>query len=161
MANGNDMKRPGPVTPKVMEGAGVLLGHREPEPEGFANAPQYSAEEAALRKKARLNRARNGSAGYSTRGEGFLGLLLAVACAVALWAGLGISGAQARQQGALTLQQSVMDCALQCFAIEGAYPQTLAYLEEAYGLTIDHDSYTVIYDAFAANVPPVVTVVAK
>ena len=54
-----------------------------------------------------------------------------------------------------------MEAALQCFAIEGAYPQSLQHLEEDYGLTINRDAYTVMYETFAANVPPTVTVVPK
>lgn len=166
MGKRNKTSKPNrPLTREDLERAGVVIGPQQAAasssvPE-YGNVAQHSPEEAALRKRARLDRARHGSAGYSTSGEGFVALLLALACAVALWAGVGVSSASARQQGALTLQQSVIDCAMQCFAIEGAYPQTLQHLEDDYGLAVDHDGYTVHYEAFASNVLPTVVVVPK
>lgn len=59
------------------------------------------------------------------------------------------------------LEEAVMRCAIHCYSLEGAYPTDLSYLEENYSLTIDHDSYIVHYEAFAGNIAPDITVIAK
>ena len=48
-----------------------------------------------------------------------------------------------------------------CYAIEGAYPPSLEYLSENYGITYDTAKYVVRYDRFADNVRPTVRVVER
>ena len=48
---------------------------------------------------------------------------------------------------------------IQCYAIEGRYPPSVEYLEENYGIQIDHDKYNVFYDGFASNIMPEITVI--
>ena len=48
-----------------------------------------------------------------------------------------------------------------CYAIEGAYPDSLSYLEEHYGLQIDHNRYVVDYEPFGDNIWPTVQVVRR
>lgn len=67
----------------------------------------------------------------------------------------------ARAQGAVSIRESVLACAMQCYAIEGSYPSSLAHLEDVYGLTINHDEYVVNYEWFADNIPPSVAVIAR
>ena len=38
-----------------------------------------------------------------------------------------------------------------CYAVEGAYPESLEYLTEHYGLTYDHDRFFVDYRVSGAN----------
>ena len=45
-----------------------------------------------------------------------------------------------------------------CYAAEGAYPTSLDYLKERYGVQIDEERYTVYYSAFAENLMPDITV---
>ena len=123
--------------------------------------PQDSETRALLQQAGLAPRPRTVAEGASEAGGGVAGLVLAVCLVVLLWAGAGVAAAQARQQGAVSLQHSVMEAALQCFAIEGAYPRSLQHVEEDYGLTINRAASTVMYEAFAANVPPTVTVVPK
>lgn len=47
---------------------------------------------------------------------------------------------------------------MQCYAIEGSYPSSLSHLEDAYGLTVNHDDYIINYEWFADNIPPSVAV---
>lgn len=98
---------------------------------------------------------------HASLGEEAVLALVAVGLAVGLWVGAGAAAQQAREQGAAALQQSVISTAMQCFAIEGAYPQTLEYLEEHYGLSVNHEAYSVTYEAFASNVMPSVAVVPR
>ena len=95
-----------------------------------------------------------------------LRLIIAVAISAVL---LGLVGAgiwsladtvdeQTLQQGAYTLRDSIRDASVQCYSIEGQYPPSLEYLKEHYGITVNEDDYTVVYEVFASNVPPTVEV---
>lgn len=59
-----------------------------------------------------------------------------------------------REQSALSMRTSILNAAKQCCAIEGAYPQSLNYLEEHYGLVVNSTDYLVTYECFADNVVP-------
>ena len=50
---------------------------------------------------------------------------------------------------------------LQCYAVEGRYPESLDRLEREYGVQINHDRYIVTYDVFATNQLPDVQVLQK
>lgn len=86
-------------------------------------------------------------------------IVLVIAIAACLI--FGAVQASAREQGALALHDSIMDAAKQCCAIEGNYPSSLEYLEQNYGLSINHDDYLVSYEAFADNIMPTVVVTPK
>ena len=90
----------------------------------------------------------------------------AAACTVALVFAVcaaGFSAAQqsTRAQGAQALRDAVLESAKQCCAVEGSYPSSLEYLEQHYGLAVNHDDYDVAYDWFAGNVMPSVAVRPK
>lgn len=55
-------------------------------------------------------------------------------------------------------ENAVMRAVVHCYALEGMYPPNIEYLEEKYGLTIDHTRYIVDYISFASNLMPDVTV---
>ena len=57
------------------------------------------------------------------------------------------------------IRQTVQERALQCYVIENAYPESLSYLEENYGLTVNKEDYLIVYDLFAENQPPQVKVI--
>lgn len=62
------------------------------------------------------------------------------------------------QTGAQQLEQSLRRACVTCYATQGVYPPSLAYLEEHYGLQIDREHYAVFYDIFAENLMPDITV---
>ena len=59
------------------------------------------------------------------------------------------------------VEDSIHKAVLNCYAIEGSYPATLDYVEQYYGLQIDHDRYDVFYEVFAQNIMPEITVIEK
>lgn len=61
-------------------------------------------------------------------------------------------------EGRRQLENAVRRSAVACYAAEGVYPPDLAYLEEHYGIQIDRERYTVMYEIFASNLMPDVTV---
>ena len=63
-------------------------------------------------------------------------------------------------QEALALaEESVRRAAVQCYALEGAYPQDLSHLEERYGVSVDGDRFRVDYIYIASNLMPDITIV--
>ncbi|WP_027399649.1 hypothetical protein [Anaerovorax odorimutans] len=52
------------------------------------------------------------------------------------------------------LQNSIQRAIIQCYSIEGMYPPSIEYLEENYGIVIEHEKYVVHYEVFAANILP-------
>ncbi|MBQ6335382.1 MAG: hypothetical protein IJI46_09965 [Erysipelotrichaceae bacterium] len=59
------------------------------------------------------------------------------------------------------IKQAIERAALQCYVVEGAYPVNLDYLKQYYGLTINENTYYVVYDAYAENQLPDIRVVRK
>ena len=90
-------------------------------------------------------------------------LLLAVpvVAVVAVAAAAGQVSRDMDAQAAAALKDSVVQAAVQCYAVEGAYPESVDYLEQNYGLHINHKRYIVSYSAFASNVMPDVQVLEK
>lgn len=66
---------------------------------------------------------------------------------------------RAETEGAETLRQGITRACVQCYAIEGRYPPSVAYLEERYGIQIDEERYNVFYSGFASNLMPDITVI--
>lgn len=66
-----------------------------------------------------------------------------------------------REQGKEQLERAIRRAAVACYAAEGIYPPTLEYLEEHYGIQVDRERYTVMYDVFASNLMPDVTVLEQ
>lgn len=59
------------------------------------------------------------------------------------------------------VKDTVMNSVVQCYALEGAYPPDLEYLQENYGLQLDTNRYLYHYDRFASNILPNVQVFAN
>ncbi len=83
--------------------------------------------------------------------------------AVIVWLAVSLSNtsdsAKRRERDAVktTLENGIT----MCYAIEGAYPPSLDYLSENYGVTYDTSRYIVHYDIFANNVRPTVNVIER
>lgn len=89
--------------------------------------------------------------------------VIVVACAlvVALCIALNVIFSNAKDQGASSIRNTIMNSALQCAAIEGSFPSNLAYLEDHYDLRINHDDYVVIYEVLASNAVPSIVVMPR
>ena len=46
-----------------------------------------------------------------------------------------------------------------CYSVEGAYPESLAYLKKHYGITWNEKKYKVSYEVIAKNIRPEVQVI--
>ena len=63
-----------------------------------------------------------------------------------------------REEERIQLEAVLRKTAAACYAAEGAYPPDLEYMEKHYGIRINEKRYQVIYDAFASNLMPDITV---
>ncbi len=102
---------------------------------------------------------------YTKTSKSWLGVVIALVLFVAMlvvlvFATSGLSGSAASEETAVT-QQAIERAAVLCYASEGFYPPSLAYIEENYGVQIDRERYSVRYEVFATNVMPVIKVVKK
>lgn len=66
----------------------------------------------------------------------------------------------------LTYEKEILYNALersitQCYALEGTYPNNLAYLEENYGLTYNKEHFYVDYQYIGGNLRPDVTIIER
>ncbi|MGI5984521.1 MAG: hypothetical protein ACOX7O_01555 [Oscillospiraceae bacterium] len=60
-----------------------------------------------------------------------------------------------------SLEDGIRRAAVSCYALEGAYPESLAYLKEHYDLSVNEDIYAVHYAVFASNIMPEITVIKR
>lgn len=65
-------------------------------------------------------------------------------------------GQQSRTAGLAVAEQALEKSVMQCYALEGAYPPNLEYLEQNYGLIIDRQKYVYQYDVVAGNIHPII-----
>ncbi|MBO5513896.1 MAG: hypothetical protein J5961_04825 [Mogibacterium sp.] len=77
--------------------------------------------------------------------------------AVLVWAGISSRNSMADQTE--SIRDTIMSRALQCYVIEGAYPESLDYLKENYGLAVNTEDYRIVYIPYAENLPPEVKVI--
>ena len=88
-------------------------------------------------------------------------LLLAVAVLLLFLFGFFRMSGTAEEERQQALERAVRKSLVSCYAIEGAYPDSLSYLEEHYGLQIDHSRYVVDYEPFGDNIWPTVQIVRR
>jgi len=92
------------------------------------------------------------------------GLLLPAAAAVVLLffaSALNSLDSGREAEGLRQLEDALQRGCVACYAAEGAYPPTLEYLRDRYGVQVDEERYTVYYDIFAENLMPNITVLEK
>jgi len=78
-------------------------------------------------------------------------IVLVLAAAVLLANRIGTAQGTAETE---IVRDAVKNAALTCYAVEGAYPDSVDYLREHYRLAYDEDRYMITYDAFASNMIP-------
>lgn len=87
--------------------------------------------------------------------------LVAVFAVCCLLTAVGNVEAGHSEESEKRVEDTIKKAVVSCYAIEGVYPATLEYIEEYYGLQIDHERYDVFYEIFADNIMPEITVVPK
>lgn len=87
-----------------------------------------------------------------------IGAALMVALLIALAYGAQDLSARTSRENLSILQQSIRRAAVECYALEGWYPDNLDYLIEHYGVSVDTERYMVDYRFVASNLMPDITV---
>ena len=60
-----------------------------------------------------------------------------------------------------TLEQAINRGIVQCYSMEGSYPESLQYLKDHYGLTYDDERFFVDYQTLGSNIMPDVTIIDR
>ena len=69
---------------------------------------------------------------------------------------------QGRQEADIRqLEQVLHRTAVACYAVEGVYPPSVAYMQDHYGLTYDESRYVVNYNLVASNFMPDIEVMER
>ena len=64
------------------------------------------------------------------------------------------------QEDVRMAEDTVRKYAVQCYALEGAYPESIEYLADNYTLTLNREKYVYHYDYIGANMMPDISVFA-
>ena len=64
----------------------------------------------------------------------------------------------ADREGVRQLERALRQAAVACYAAEGIYPPNVDYLCRHYGVLVNEERYTVIYEIFADNLMPAILV---
>ena len=92
------------------------------------------------------------------------GLLLPAACiAVLVFFSTALNSLNSgpEEEDQHQLEEALRRGCVACYASEGVYPPNLDYLKERYGVQVDEKRYTVMYDVFADNLMPDITVLVN
>ena len=89
----------------------------------------------------------------------FAAPLLAVCVLICFIAAVSNLGGDRVLEEKARLEEALARAAVSCYAIEGAYPPTLDYLVENYGVRINEKHFTVMYELYASNLMPDITVI--
>ncbi len=60
-----------------------------------------------------------------------------------------------------SLETALSRSITQCYTVEGAYPPSLSYIKEHYGLTYDENLFYVDYQPIGSNIMPDVTILKR
>ncbi len=71
-----------------------------------------------------------------------------------------ISGTNSAEDLNVT-QEAIRKAVVSCYAIEGVYPPSVSYLEQHYGVVINHNRYSVSYELAGSNIMPSIDVREK
>ncbi len=77
------------------------------------------------------------------------------------WYGFSSSAKGNSARDLQVTQAAIQKAVVNCYAIEGVYPPDEKYLEDHYGLVINHEKYIVQYESAGSNVMPSVEVLVK
>ena len=88
-------------------------------------------------------------------------MILFVAIMGILFHGFDDASQTSTAEGERMLKESLQHAVVSCYALEGAYPENVEYIQKHYGVQIDESKYIVHYEIFAENILPEITVLAR
>lgn len=91
----------------------------------------------------------------------FISIIIIIVLIVYMYIAVDNAQRKSDEESYNILSDAIIRSAVQCYAIEGFYPPDIEYLENNYGLLVDHNKYFVSYSVFASNIIPEVQVFLK
>ena len=91
----------------------------------------------------------------------FISIIIIIVLMVYMYIAVDNAQRKSNEESYNILSDAIIRSAVQCYAIEGFYPPDIGYLENNYGLLVDHNKYFVSYSVFASNIIPEVQVFLK
>lgn len=93
--------------------------------------------------------------------EVIVGLIISVVIVIIIIMAIDRADRSMYEEDINRINKSINMAAINCYSIEGSYPDSLDYLIDNYGLIIDSDKYNVFYEVQASNISPTVRVTRK
>lgn len=93
--------------------------------------------------------------------SGIISVLIFLAVLFAVYTALQSLSGRSIEEQEKTLIRALRQSTVQCYAVEGFYPESLDYLEEHYGIRYDHNTFFVDYQPSGQNIMPEITVIRK
>ena len=90
-----------------------------------------------------------------------LGVILFAAIAVLMLRGVQDASRLSDREGMRMAEEAIERAVISCYSLEGVYPASYEDLKAKSGLEIDEEKYIVIYEIFASNIRPSVTVMER
>lgn len=98
----------------------------------------------------------------SRRPSGFLlSVCIFFAVLVLFTEGLSSLSDSTKRRQKESLENAIVRSTTYCYTVEGAYPESLDYLKDNYGLTYDEDAFYVDYRVIGSNILPDITIIEK
>lgn len=94
-------------------------------------------------------------------GRMFLSIALFLAIFVLFFVGIRSFSASSAARQKDNLENALNRSITYCYATEGSYPESLAYIKEHYGLHYDEKRFFVDYKISGSNIFPDVTIIEK
>lgn len=81
-----------------------------------------------------------------------------VVIVILVYFGINNLGSTQDQKQAEIAHDAIVKAAVQCYALESQYPESLQYLVDNYGLALDESKYVYHYRAIGSNMVPEIQV---
>ena len=91
-------------------------------------------------------------------GQILLSLCIFLIFMAVFWLGIQSVSSVTQETEMENIENAVVQSAVLCYGTEGAYPESLDYLKEHYGLRYNEEKYIVDYEIVAKNIRPQVRV---
>lgn len=93
--------------------------------------------------------------------SGVISVLLFLAVLFGVYTALQSLSGRSIDEQERNLIRALRQSTVQCYAVEGFYPENLDYLTKHYKIQYDHDMFFVDYQPFGQNIMPDITVIRK
>ena len=87
-------------------------------------------------------------------------IIIALFVLIVIWVSTGLEKTGVIEQKR-ALESAILRDVVHCYAIEGAYPESLDYIKDNYGLTYNEELFFVDYTPIASNIMPDITIIEK